>query len=179
MTATGYNLTVAPMDSGESSATTTYESASEQRMILKEPMHDNLTSERHVCPWYYGGRGSFRGGFSVCFFIVVLSVCGWVMHRRLSQYDAPQQAIHQSESLKVCVTKRNPITVPSMRGTDAFAVFLLAHAFTPTLNSPGNSQASLAFRVQRERSNQRADVEIRPGLNHFFVLPPPSHLSVL
>ena len=106
-------------------------------MILKEHMHDNLTSERHVCPWYYGGKGSFRGGFSVCFFIVVLSVCGWVMHRRLSQYDAPQQAIHQSVSLKACVTKRNPISVPAMRGSDAFAVFLLAYAFTPTLNSPG------------------------------------------
>ena len=148
-------------------------------MILKEHMHDNLTSERHVCAWYYGGRGSFRGGFSVCFFVVVLSVFGWVMHRRLSQYDTPQQAIHQSVSLKVCVTKRNPITLPSMRGSNAFAVFLLAYAFATTLNSPGNSEASLAFRVQRERSDQRADADIRPGLDHFFVLPPPSHLSVL
>ncbi len=167
------------MDSVESSATTTYESASEQGMILKEHMHDNLTSERHVCPWHYGGRGSFRGGFSVCLFIVVLSVFGWVMHRRLSQYDTPQQAIHQSASLKACVTKRNPISVPSMRGTNAFAVFLQASAFTATLNSPGNSEASLAFRVQRDQSDQRADADLRPDLDHFFFLPPPAHLSVL
>ena len=165
------------MDSVESRATTTYGSASEQRMILKQHMHDNPTSERHVCPWYYGGQGSFRGGFSVCFFIVVLSVCGWVMHRRLSQYDAPQQAIHQSVSLKAYVTKRNPISVPSMRGTDAFAVFLLAYAFTSTLNPSGNSASSLTFRVQSERADQHSDANARPSLDHFFVLPPPSYLS--
>ncbi|MGA7707802.1 MAG: hypothetical protein WBF45_16450 [Acidobacteriaceae bacterium] len=170
---------MAAMDSVERRATTTYESASEQGTILKEHMHDNLTSERHACAWYYGGRGSFRGGFSVCFFIVVLSVCGWVMHRRLSQYDTPQQAIHQSASLKVCVTKRNPISMPSTRGTDAFSVLLLASAFAATLRSPGNSEASLTFRVQRQQSQQRADVDIPPGLDHFFVLPPPSQLSVL
>ena len=157
----------------------TCDTASEQGMILKVHKQDNLTSERHVCAWYYRGRGSFRGGFSVCFFIVVLSVFGWVMHRRLSQYDTPQAAIHQSVSLKACVTKRNPISVPSMRGNDAFAVFLPAYAFATTLNSPDNSQASQAFRVQRQRSDQRAEADLRPGLDHFFVLPPPSHISVL
>jgi hypothetical protein len=148
-------------------------------MVLKAHMHDNPTSERQRCARMHSGPRAFRGGFSVCLFLVVMAVCGWVMHRRLSQYDAPQQTIHQSTAIKACVTKRNPISVPSMRGTDAFAVFLLAFAFTAILNSPGNSEAAVAFRVQRDQSDQHADAGIRPSLDHFFFLPPPSRQPVL
>ena len=125
------------------------------------------------------GQTAFRSGFGVCLVIVVLAVCGWVMHRRLSQYDAPQQAVHQSTAIKVCVTKRNPLSVPSMRGTNAFAVFLLAFAFAAILNSLGNSEAALAFRVQSEPSDRRANAGILSCVHHFFVLPPPRFLSVL
>jgi hypothetical protein len=148
-------------------------------MILKAHMHDNPTSVRPRCARIDSERRVFSSGFGVCLFLVVLAVCGWVMHRRLSQYDTPQQTIHQSTAIKVCVTKRNPLSVPSMRGSDAFAVFLLAFAFTAMLNSPGNSEAAVAFRVQREQSDQRADAGPRPSLDHFFFLPPPSRLSVL
>jgi hypothetical protein len=66
-----------------------------------------------------------------------------------------------------------------MRGTDAFAVFLLAFAFMAILHSLGNSEAAVAFRVHSEPSDQRANAGIRSCLHHFFVLPPPTHLSVL
>jgi hypothetical protein len=148
-------------------------------MVLKADMHDDPTSERLWCARMHCGQRAFHGRFSVCLFIVVLAVFGWVMHRRLSQYETPQQAIHQSTAIKACVTKRNPISVPSMRGTDAFAVFLLAFAFTAILNSPRNSEAALAFRVQRDQSDQHADAGIGPSLDHFFFLPPPSRQPVL
>jgi hypothetical protein len=148
-------------------------------MTLTVHMHNNPTSERQGCAWNYSGRGSFRGGFSVCLVLVMLCVFGWVMHRRLSQYDAPQQTIHQSAAIKVCLTERNPMSVPSMGGINALAMILLALAFVATLTSPGNSEASLTLRVQRDRWDQRADAGLRRSLDHFFFLPPPSHLSVL
>lgn len=147
-------------------------------MVLKLRMHDDPAVERLWSARMHAGQGAFRSRFGVCLIMVVLAVCGWVMHRRLSEYDAPQQAIHQSTAIKVCVTKRNPLTVPSMRGTDAFAVFLLAFAFTAILNALGNSEAAVAFRVQGQPSDQRANAGIRSCLHHFFVLPPPTHLSV-
>jgi hypothetical protein len=147
-------------------------------MNLKAHMHDNLTSVHPRCARRHPGRHEFFSGFSVCLLLVVLAVCGWVMHRRLSQYETPQ-AVHQSTSIKVCVTKRNPISVPSMRGTDAFAIFLLAYVFAVTFISPGNSKATLAFRVQRDALDRCADASMRPSLAHFFFLPPPSYPSVL
>ncbi len=125
------------------------------------------------------GQGAFRGQFSVCLFIVLLAVFGWVIHRRLTQYDTPQQAIHQSTAIKACVTKRNPISVPSLHGTDAIAAFLLAFAFTAIRTSPENSTAAVAYRVQRDRSDQQADAAMRPCLDHFFLLPPPLSFSEL
>lgn len=149
-------------------------------MILKVYMHEIPTTERCWCARMHSGQRAFGGQFSVCLFIVVLAVCGWVMHRRLSQYDTPQQEIHQSTAIKVCVTKRNPLSVPSMRGSNAFAVFLLtAFAFASILNSPGNSEAAVAYRVRREQSDQHGVADIRSWLHYFFVLPPPSRLSVL
>ena len=153
-------------------------SASEQGMALKAHMNDNQTS-RQPCARIYPGRRAVRGGFTVCLFIVVLAVFGWVMHRRLTQYDTPQQAIHQSTAIKACLTKRNPISVPTMRGVEAFAVFLLAFAFVAALDSRGNSQVSLALRVQRDRSDQWSEASLLPGLSHFFFLPPPSPSPVL
>jgi hypothetical protein len=148
-------------------------------MILKVHTHEDPTSDRLEYAGMHPGQGAFGGRFGVCLIIMVLAVCGWVMHRRLSQYDAPQQAVHQSTAIKVCVTKRNPLSMPSMRGTDAFAVFLLALAFAAILNAVGNSEAALALRVQSEPSDHRANAGILSCLPHFFVLPPPSRLSVL
>ena len=133
-------------------------------------MNDNPTS-RQLCARIYPGGRALRGGFSVCLFIVVLAVFGWVMHRRLTQYDTPQQAIHQSTAIKACLTKRNPISLPSMRGVDAFAVFFLAFAAVAML---GNSEASVALRVQRGRRDRPSAAQIRHDLAHFFFLPPPS-----
>jgi hypothetical protein len=148
-------------------------------MDLKDTMHDNPRSERQACARIRPGRRGFSRGFSICLFLVVLAVCGWVMHRRLSQYDTPQQAIHQSTSIKVTVTKRNPISVPSQHGTDAIALFLLAFAITATLKSPENSKTAVAYRVQRDQSDQHADVSMRRRLDRFFLLPPPSLFSEL
>lgn len=142
-------------------------------------MSDNQTARGPLAAMMPPGRHGVRGRFSVCMFIVMLAVCGWMMHRRLSQYEAPQQAVHQSTAIKVCLTKRNPIPVPSMRGTEAFAVFFLTSAFLAMLGSLGNSEASLAFRVQRDWSDKRSAARIRPSLAHFFFLPPPSLLPVL
>lgn len=153
--------------------------ASGQRKIVKAHINNNQASERQVCARTYPGQHAVRSGFSVCLFMVVLAVFGWVMHRRLTQYDTSQQAIHQSTAIKACLTKRNPILVPSMRGIDAFAVFVPAFAFYATLNSPGNSEAALAFRVQRDESDQHAGARLWPSLAHFFFLPPPSLSSEL
>jgi len=148
-------------------------------MVLKGYMHDNPTSERLWSARMHSGQGAFRGQFSVCLFIVLLAVFGWVIHRRLTQYDTPQQAIHQSTAIKACVTKRNPISVPSLQGTDAIAAFLLAFAFTTILQSSENSRAAVAYRVQRDQSDQQADAGIRSCLDHFFLLPPPLSFSEL
>jgi hypothetical protein len=142
-------------------------------------MHDSPTLERLWCARMDSGRRPFRGRFSVCLFIVLLAVFGWVVHRRLTQYDPPQQAIHQSTAIKVAVTKRNPMSVPSQGGTDALALFLLAFAFALTLKSPGNSETAVAYRVQRDQSDQHSNACVRPCLDHFFLLPPPSSLSEL
>lgn len=147
-------------------------------MALKAYMNDNQTS-RQQCARIYPGRRAMRGGFTVCLFIVVLAVFGWVMHRRLTQYDTPQQAIHQSTAIKACLTKRNPISLPAMRGVEAFAVFLLAFAFAAALDLTGNSEASVALRVQRDRSDHCSDARILPSLAHFYFLPPPSLAPVL
>ncbi len=148
-------------------------------MVLKGYMHDNPTSERLWSVRMHSGQGAFRGQFTVCLFIVLLAVFGWVIHRRLTQYDTPQQAIHQSTAIKACVPKRNPISVPSLQGADAIAVFLLAFAFTAIRKSSEKSKTAVAFRVQREQSDQQTDAGMRPCLNHFFHLPPPLLLSEL
>ncbi|HZD77783.1 MAG TPA: hypothetical protein VE218_12305 [Acidobacteriaceae bacterium] len=152
--------------------------ASEQGITLKAHMHDNPTSVRLCCARIYSGRRGLCSGFSICLFVMVLSVCGWVMHRRLSQYDAPQQAVHQSTAIKAYVTKRNPISVPSMHGTEAFAAFLPALAFAAVLSRPGTAEASLAFRVRRDQHDRRADAGSRSSLDYFFFLPPPTRSSV-
>jgi cytochrome b subunit of formate dehydrogenase len=148
-------------------------------MVAKAYMNDNRRLHRQPSARTNSGRRVVRLRFSICLFIVVLAVFGWVMHRRLSQYDSTPQAIHQSTAIKVCLTKRNPISVPSMHGIDAFAAFLLAFAFMAMLGSPGNSEASLAMHVQRNRWNMRSPARTRPSLVHFFFFPPPSLLPVL
>jgi hypothetical protein len=163
----------------ENGSTNPCEIASEQGKNLKGYMHDTTTMERLWYARMNSGTRPLRGRFSVCLFIVVLAVFGWVVHRRLTQYDAPQQAIHQSTAIKVTVTKRNPISVPSQRATDAIALFLLAFAFALSFNSAGNTAAAIAYRVQRDQSDQHADVGMRPCLDHFLLLPPPSLLSEL
>ena len=148
-------------------------------MVLKGYMHDNPTSERLWGARMHSGQGAFRGQFTLCLFIVLLAVFGWVIHRRQTQYDTPQQAIHQSTAIKACVTKRNPISVPSLQGADAIAAFLLAFAFTAIRKSPENSKTAVAYRVQRDQSDQQVDAGMRSYLDHFLLLPPPLSLSEL
>lgn len=146
---------------------------------MKEYMHDKPTSERLWSARMHSEQGAFRGQCSVCLFIVLLAVFGWVVHRRLTQYDTPQQAVHQSVAIKACVTKRNPFSVPSLQGTEAIAVLLLAFAFKVILRSPENSRATVAYRVQRDQSDQQADAGMRRCLDYFFLLPPPLPISEL
>jgi hypothetical protein len=142
----------------------------------------NRQSSARVCSGSarsWPGRRVARRKFSVCLFIVVLAVFGWAMHRRLAQYDNAPQAMHQSTAIKVCLTKRNPISVPSMHGIDLFSAFFLAFVFMTTLGSPGNSEASFALRAQRDGWNRRSSARARPCLVHFFFFPPPSLSPVL
>ncbi|MGO8717833.1 MAG: hypothetical protein ACLQMO_01285 [Acidobacteriaceae bacterium] len=148
-------------------------------MVFKTHMSDNQTARGPLAAMMPPGRHGVRGRFSACLIIVVLAVCGWMMHRRLSQYDAPQQAVHQSAAIKACLTRRNPISVPSMRGTEAFAVFFRTFALAATPGSLDNSEASLALWVQRNRWDRFSAARILPSLAHFFFLPPPSLLPVL
>jgi hypothetical protein len=148
--------------------------ASEYGMVAKVYMNDNQKLKRQLPARVCSGRRVVRRRFSVCLFIVVLAVFSWVMHRRLAQYDSTPHAIHQSTAIKVCLTKRNPISMPSMHGMDGFAAFFLAFAMMAMLGSLSNSEASLTLRAQRNRWNRRSPARTRPCLVHFFFLPPPS-----
>lgn len=176
---TQYNLVVVRTRDARKTASTTCGAAPEQGMVAKAYMNDNQRSRRQPSARSWPGRRIVRRRFSVCLFIVVLAVFSWVMHRRLAQYDSAPQAIHQSTAIKVCLTKRNPISVPSMQGIDVFAAFFLAFAVMAMLGSPGDSDASLALRAQRNRWNRRSPSRTRPCLVHFFFFPPPSLLPVL
>lgn len=142
-------------------------------------MNDNQTGRGSLAALIFPERHGIRGRFSVCLFIVILAVCGWMVHRRLSQYETPPQAVRQSTAIKACLTKRIPIPVPPMHGVDAFAVFFLTSAFLARLGSLGNSEASMALRLQRDRWERRSSAESRPSLAHFFFLPPPLLSPVL
>lgn len=148
-------------------------------MVAKTYMNDTQRSHRQPFARIYTERRVVRRKFSVCLLIVVLAVFGWAMHRRLAQYDSTPHAIHQSTAIKVCLTKRNPISVPSMHGMDAFAAFFLAFAFIAMLGSLGNSEASLVLRARRDGWNRRSSARTRPCMVHFFFFPPPALSPVL
>jgi len=117
--------------------------------------------------------------FSVCLFIVILSVFAWVMHRRLAQYDTILPIMHQSTATKVCLTERTQVPLPSVHGIDSFTmlfeIFILATAIFVLCNS----EASLHLRVLDQKRYGLCPLRSRPGLIHFFFLPPPPLSSPL
>ncbi len=117
--------------------------------------------------------------FSVCLFIVILSVFAWAMHRRLAQYDTILPTMHQSTATKVCLTERTQVPMPSMHGMDGFTLLFEIFVLAAALFALSNSEASLHLRVLRYKRDVSYPAHSRPGLVHFFFLPPPSPSFVL
>lgn len=120
-------------------------------------------------------------GFSVCLFIVLLSVFTWVVQRRLAQYESIQQAGgHHMAATKVCLTDRNQfagVSVHTVRraleGSAAFLLIAFATMFalaTPSVQ-PGPEWNWLKLRGAPVPASM-------PGLTFFFFLPPPSRFAV-
>ena len=116
-------------------------------------------------------------GFTVCLFIVLLSVFTWVVHRRLTQYQAlPSAGGHHMTATKVCLTERPRISVPSADAMDGIAMFLAVISFALLWFRADEMQASRIFRtcawsLPRPR--------IQPCLTYFYSLPPPVLSRVL
>lgn len=122
------------------------------------------------------GRRVYWGGFSVCLFIVLLSVFTWVVQRRLAQYESMQQpgGSHMTAT-KVCLTERPQISVPSIQSVDGFALFFIAIAFAGTLLRLDDS---LSSRVSHPSPPPLRRARGKPCMAHFFFLPPPAILAL-
>lgn len=110
-------------------------------------------------------------GFSACLFVVLLSVFTWVVHRRLTQYEAvPAAGGHHMTATKVCLTERPLISIPSSDAIDSVAMFLAFISWMLAWIFTGNIKRSYAFET---RTSRIPFVRIEPSLSHFFSLPPP------
>jgi hypothetical protein len=137
------------------------------------PLTSNRASQTRVQP----GRRGYWSGFSVCLFIVLLSVFTWVVHRRVTQYESMQQTGgHHMTATKVCLTERPQISVPSIQSAEGAALFFIAVAFAGALFRSDGSQPS-RFRPDQPPPQPRTRLKI--CLAHFFFLPPPAILSAL
>ena len=142
-------------------------------------MKDRKSAHRpHLIRTKPDGRGCVTM-FSVCLFIVILSVFAWAIHRRLAQYDTILPTMHQSTATKVCLTERTPVPMPSTHGIDGFTLLFEILVLAGTLFALSNSEASLHLRVLRDKRDVSYPARSRPGLIHFFFLPPPSRSLVL
>jgi len=110
-------------------------------------------------------------GFSACLFVVLLSVFTWVVHRRLTQYEAvPSAGGHHMTATKVCLTERPLISIPSSDAIDSVAMFLAFISWMFAWIFTGNIKGSYAFET---RPGSIPFDRIEPSLSHFFSLPPP------
>jgi len=116
-------------------------------------------------------------GFSVCLFIVLLSVFTWVVHRRLTQYQAlPSAGGHHMTATKVCLTERSPISVPSANALNGMAIFLAVISFALVRFYNDGAKPLQSFEAC---SRHLPPLRIKPCLTHFFSLPPPIPLDAL
>ena len=135
-------------------------------------MNGTHTSKRTGSAQGKSGRRSYWSGFSVCLFIVLLSVFTWVVHRRLTQYESMQQAGgHHMTATKVCLTERPQISVPSVRATDRSAILFVAIAFAGAQSRMDDSRQ---LPVRRDDPGRLYSARIKPCMVHFFFLPPPA-----
>ena len=123
------------------------------------------------------GANPYWTGFTICLFMVLLSVFTWVVHRRLTQYESTQQTGgHHMIATKVCLTERPQISVPSIQAADGAALFFIAVAFAGGLFRLDGSQPSP---VRPDQPPPRPSTRLKICLAHFFFLPPPAILSAL
>lgn len=135
------------------------------------------TSNRADSTRVQSGRGGYWSGFSVCLFIVLLSVFTWVVHRRLTQYESMQQTSgHHMIATKVCLTERPQISVPSIQSADGTALFFIVVTFAGALFRLDCPQPA-GFRLDRSLTVPRT--RLKTCLAHFFFLPPPASFSAL
>lgn len=119
----------------------------------------------------------YWSGFSVYMFIVLLSVFTWVVHRRVTQYEAMQTGSHHMTATKVCLTERPQISVPTVQAAERGSMLFVALAFAFALLQD-DSPSSMIRRGSSPRFS-RTRTRIRPCLAHFFFLPPPSISATL
>lgn len=117
------------------------------------------------------GANPYWTGFTICLFMVLLSVFTWVVHRRLTQYEPLQQAGgHRMTATKVCLTDRNQISLPTAQGLDESGILLTAIVLASTpVRGDDSPQASIDCEQPRQLCRSRS----KPCLAHFFFLPPP------
>jgi hypothetical protein len=135
-------------------------------------MNGTHTSKRAEAAPNKSGQRRYWSGFSVCLFIVLLSVFTWVVHRRLTQYESMQQTGgHHMTATKVCLTERLQLTAPSVHATDNAKILLVAVAFAGSLFRMDDSRQS---QVRRDDPARLYCTRIKPCMAHFFFLPPPA-----
>lgn len=140
-------------------------------------MSGTHTSKRAGSAPNKSGQRRYWSGFSVCLFIVLLSVFTWAVHRRLTQYESMQQAGgHHMTATKVCLTERLQLATPSVHPTDNAKIFLVAAVFAGSLLGMGDSRQSP---VRRDEPARLYGTRIKPCMVHFFSLPPPAtHIAL-
>lgn len=130
--------------------------------------------ERARLPFKKRGTGRYWTGFTVCLFIVLLSVFTWVIHRRLTQYESLHQAGgHHMTATKVCLTDRNQTLLSSAHELVGSGMLIVAVALAGSLFAGCDVPAKVTYRRQ---SRQIGDLRGSPYLSHFFFRPPPTLL---
>ncbi len=119
----------------------------------------------------------YWSGFSVCLFVVLLSVFTWVVHRRLTQYESMHQTGgHHLTATKVCLTERPQISAPQIQAADGASMFLLALAFAGSLFRLNGAEA---LPIQPGQPARRGRTRFKACVVHFFFLPPPAISSTI
>lgn len=114
-------------------------------------------------------------GFTVCLFVVLLSVFTWVIHRRLTQYELQQAGGHRMTATKVCLTDRNQTSLPTAHELGVSGMLLAAVVLAGV---PGSGDDSPQAFIGHTRPRPLGCARSRPCLAHFLFLPPPSLLSL-
>jgi hypothetical protein len=116
----------------------------------------------------------YLSGFSVYMFIVLLAIFTWVVHRRVTQYEAMQTGSHHMTATKVCLTERPQISVPTVQSAERGSMLCIVLTFVFALLLCDDTPSSL---IRRGSSPRFSRTRIRPCLAHFFFLPPPTSSS--